>query len=384
MATTTGSRINTNINALNALNALNAVNSDLAVHQLRLASGKRINSAADDPSGYVISSKMGGTLAALNAASDNVSDAQNIYNVAEGGYQTISNLMTQIKAQQTEFNNGGLGTDEQNAIATTISDLAKEIDDTVAQTLFNGKSLINGSFDAGVAQTGGTLKAGVAGTDNTVTAVDVSGAQASTTYTLSDQGNGVLQLTRSSDNATAQVTMGASTVGGAQTLNFAALGVTIDVMGTAAATATASATDLAAAGTTIITGAGTTPAFQVGDTGANFAMSLTTPVGSAALLGTAAGSITAANVAGLTVDTGITTVLDAIGSIGAEQNRLTAKQTNLSTMITNITASQSQITDADIAVEQIASVKDQILQQTATAQLAQANQSPQVFLSLFK
>ena len=158
MATTTGSRINTNINALNALNALNAVNSDLAVHQLRLASGKRINSAADDPSGYVISSKMGGTLAALNAASDNVSDAQNIYNVAEGGYQTISNLMTQIKAQQTEFNNGGLGTDEQNAIATTISDLAKEIDDTVAQTLFNGKSLINGSFDAGVAQTGGTLK----------------------------------------------------------------------------------------------------------------------------------------------------------------------------------------------------------------------------------
>jgi len=378
-------RINTNIAALNALNALNMVNSDLQVHQLRLASGKRINSAADDPSGYVISSKMGGTLASLSAASDNVSSAQNIYNVAEGGYQTISNLMTQIKAQQTEFNNGGLGTDEQNAIATTISDLAKEIDDTVSQTQFNGKNLINGSFVAGVAQNvgGSSLSAGVAGADNTVTSIDVTGAKASDTYTLTNVG-AVLTLTRGSDNATASVTMGASTVGGAQTLNFAALGITVNTMGTAVATGAASAADLVGAGTVIATGAGATPAFQVGDTGANFSMSLTTAVGSAALLGTAAGSITAANVAGLTVDTGITTVLDAIGSIGAQQNRLTAKQTNLATMITNITASKSQITDADIAVEQIASVKDQILQQTATAQLAQANQSPQVFLSLFK
>ena len=376
-------RINTNIAALNALNALNSVNADLQVHQLRLASGKRINTAADDPSGYVISNKMGGTLASLSAASDNVSSAQNIYNVAEGGYQTISNLMTQIKAQQTEFNNGGLGTDEQNAIATTISDLAKEIDDTVAQTQFNGKSLINGSFVAGVGQSGGTLTSGVASADGTVTGVDVSGAKASDSYSLSKSG-AVLTMTRASDSATASVTMGQSTVGGAQTLNFANLGVSISYMGTAAVSAATSATDLVAAGSTITTNGGSTPAFQVGDTGANFSMSLTTAVGSAALLGTAAGSIDASKVAGLTVDTGITTVLDAIGSIGAQQNRLTAKQTNLSTMITNITASKSQITDADIAVEQISSVKDQILQQTATAQLAQANQSPQVFLSLFK
>ncbi|HTY09806.1 MAG TPA: flagellin [Bacteroidota bacterium] len=376
-------RINTNIAALNALNALNSVNADLQVHQLRLASGKRINTAADDPSGFVISSKMGGTLAALSAASDNVSSAQNIYNVAEGGYQTIANLMTQIKAQQTEFNNGGLGTDEQNAIATTISDLAKEIDSTIAQTQYNGINLINGSFVAGVGQSGGSLTSGVASADGTVTGVDVSGAKASDTYTLSNVG-AVLTLTRSSDNATASVTMGASTVGGAQTLNFANLGVSISYMGTAAATGAASATALVGAGTTITTNAGSTPSFQVGDTGANFGMSLTTAVDSTSLLGTAAGSITAAQVAGLTVDTGMTTVLDAIGSIGAQQNRLMAKQTNLSTMITNITASKSQITDADIAVEQIASVKDQILQQTATAQLAQANQSPQVFLSLFK
>jgi flagellin len=54
------------------------------------------------------------------------------------------------------------------------------------------------------------------------------------------------------------------------------------------------------------------------------------------------------------------------------------------TAITNTEAAKSRILDADIAKEQIAVVKLQILQQTATAQLAQANASPQVFLSLFR
>jgi len=384
MATSSGSRINTNISAFNALNALNAVNQDLGVHQMRLASGKRINSAADDPSGYVISKKMDGRLVALNAASDNVGDAQNIYSIAEGGYQTISDLMTQIKDQQARFQNGGLGTDEQNAIAATISDLAKEIDDTVAQTKFNGKNLIDGSFVAGVSQSGGTMKAGLSDADATVTSVDVSGAKASDTYTLTDQGSGKLRLTRSSDSASQDVTISATSVGGAQSIDFSSLGVTINIMGTAVATAAAAATALVGAGTTVTTNAGSTASFQVGDTGENFSMAFSSSVGSAALLGTAAGAINSSNVAGLTVDTGLTTVLNAIGDIGAEQNRLTAKQNNLTTAITNITAAQSRIVDADIATEQIASVKDQILQQTATAQLAQANQSPQVFLSLFK
>jgi len=384
MAASSGSRINTNISAFNALNALNAVNQDLGVHQMRLASGKRINSAADDPSGYVISKKMDGRLVALNAASDNVGDAQNIYSIAEGGYQTISDLMTHIKDQQARFQNGGLGVDEQNAIAATISDLAKEIDDTVAQTKFNGKNLIDGSFVAGVAQSGGSMKAGLSDADATVTSVDVSGAKASDTYTLTDQGSGVLRLTRSSDNASQDVTVSATSVGGAQSIDFSSLGVSINVIGTAVATATAAATALVGAGTTITTNAGSTASFQVGDTGENFSMTFGSSVGSAALLGTAAGAINSSNVAGLTVDTGLTTVLNAIGDIGAEQNRLTAKQNNLTTAITNITAAQSRIVDADIATEQIASVKDQILQQTATAQLAQANQSPQVFLSLFK
>ena len=65
-------------------------------------------------------------------------------------------------------------------------------------------------------------------------------------------------------------------------------------------------------------------------------------------------------------------------------NRLSVKEENLNTAITNTQASKSRILDADIAAEQISVVKLQILQQTATTQLAQANSLPQVFLTLFR
>ncbi|MDH3252618.1 MAG: hypothetical protein OEM41_07485, partial [Ignavibacteria bacterium] len=65
MPYSSGSRINTNIGAMNALSALNAINTQLGVHQLRLATGKRINEGGDDPSGYVISKKMEGRIRAL-------------------------------------------------------------------------------------------------------------------------------------------------------------------------------------------------------------------------------------------------------------------------------------------------------------------------------
>lgn len=385
MAQSSGSRINTNINAFNALNALNSVQRELGVAQLRLASGKRINSAADDAAGYVISRKMEGRIRALSAALDNVGDAQNIFSIAEGGYNTIANLMTQIKDKQARFANGGLNTDEKNAIATEISQLATEIDDTVSQTKFNGKTLLDGTFVAGVAQSGGSLVVGaVAASSSTVTAIDVSGAKASDTFTLSNPSAGVVRLTRSSDSVAQDVTVAGSTVGGAQTLNFSTLGVSISLMGTAVSTATVTATNLVAAGTTIITNAGTSAAFQVGDTGESFSMAFAAGVGATALLGTAAGSITSSNVGGLTVDAGLTTVLTKVGDIGAKTNRLSAKESNLTSAITNFQAAKSRIVDADIAKEQISAVKFQILQQTATAQLAQANQSPQVFLSLFR
>jgi flagellin len=269
-----GSRINTNISAMNSLASLNSINRDLGIHQERLATGRRINTSADDPSGYVISKKMEGRIRSMSAALDNVGDAQSLFGVAEGAYQKIADLLVQIKEKQTRFSNGAMGADEKTAIATEISSLASEIDDIVTTTKFNGVQLLSSSF---------------------------------------------------SQN------------------------------------------------------------FQVGEASTEtFTVAFSSSVSSGALLSVAAGSITSANVASLSVDTGLQTVNTAIGQIGAKLNRLDAKEANLNTAITNTEAAKSRIFDADIAKEQIKAAKLQILQQTSTSMLAQANQSPQVFLSLFR
>ena len=274
MAFSTGGRINTNIGAEQAYAALVGINRELGVHQLRLATGKRVNSAADDPSGYVISKKMEGRIRSMTSAQDNVGDAQSVYGVAEGGYQTVADILVQVKEKQTRAANGAMGSDELDAIATEINSLMSEIDDVKNQTKFNGVNLFTGSF--------------------------------------------------------------AST-------------------------------------------------FQVGEGSTEtLTVSFSASTGAASLLSVAAGSVTSANISSLTVDAGLATVNAEIGKIGAAVNRLSTKDANLTTAITNTEAAQSRILDADVAKEQIQSAKLQILQQTATAQLAQANSSPQAFLALFR
>jgi flagellin len=89
--------------------------------------------------------------------------------------------------------------------------------------------------------------------------------------------------------------------------------------------------------------------------------------------------------AALTVlDKAINTVTDSRASMGAYQNRLTASVANLETTSMNLQASRSRILDTDYAKETTNLAKSQIIQQAATAMLAQANQSSQSVLSLLK
>ncbi len=83
------------------------------------------------------------------------------------------------------------------------------------------------------------------------------------------------------------------------------------------------------------------------------------------------------------VNTALDTINTGLQSIGATIARLSVKESTLSISITNSEATKSRILDADIAKEQLESTRLQILQQTATAQLAQANVIPQNVLALF-
>lgn len=84
------------------------------------------------------------------------------------------------------------------------------------------------------------------------------------------------------------------------------------------------------------------------------------------------------------LDSAINTITDSRASMGAYQNRLTASIANLETTSTNLSASRSRILDTDYAKETTNLAKSQIIQQAATAMLAQANQSSQSVLALLK
>jgi flagellin len=113
----------------------------------------------------------------------------------------------------------------------------------------------------------------------------------------------------------------------------------------------------------------------------------------AATLGVASGSSLsgmnissdkAANSALKTIDNAMQTVSDMRSKLGAMQNRLNSTIDNLANVVTNTEASRSRIQDADYASETTALAKAQIIQQAATAMLAQANQQPQSVLSLLQ
>ena len=93
-------------------------------------------------------------------------------------------------------------------------------------------------------------------------------------------------------------------------------------------------------------------------------------------------SATSAGTTLTNVDAAIQSVADMVATVGDSQKRLTYKEQNLSVSMTNYEAARSRIADADFAREQMEIVKLQILQQTGTASLAQANAAPQAVLSL--
>jgi len=124
---------------------------------------------------------------------------------------------------------------------------------------------------------------------------------------------------------------------------------------------------------------GTTGTTSTGQAGAGFNASVLSSTGGVDL-STAAGSQAALTV----LDKAINTVTDSRASMGAYQNRLTASVANLETTSMNMQASRSRILDTDYAKETTKLARSQIIQQAATAMLAQANQSAQSVLALLK
>jgi len=141
-------------------------------------------------------------------------------------------------------------------------------------------------------------------------------------------------------------------------------------------------------GKVLLSGAyASTPAvFQIG---ANAGQVISVTIGAATIsaLGissTGVATFSASQSAIALIDSAISTIDSVRGDLGAIQNRFESTISNLNNVAENLTAARSRILDADIAQETSQMTKNNILQQAGVAILSQANQTPQLALSLLQ
>ncbi len=141
-------RINTNVSSLIAQNVLGRNNKNLGVALERLSTGLRINRGKDDPAGLIASEALRSEKAGLNAAIGNAERSEQVVNIAEGGLQEVSNLLTELQGLiTTSANSAGLSIEEKEANQLQIDSILQTIDRVSGATEFQGSKLLNGNFD---------------------------------------------------------------------------------------------------------------------------------------------------------------------------------------------------------------------------------------------
>jgi flagellin len=184
--------INTNLGSLQAYNALAKVNADTQKAQLQLATQKKINSVADDTSGYATGTKLQAQTMKQQSELTNISDAQNYMSTAESALSQINDKLNQIATKQTDALDP---LKDSASIAKDIRTLAGEIDSILKNTNINGTQLL-ASTDGSTAITAPTFDVG----GNAFTADFGSDSYLNTTTLATAIGNGTGGLQNTDDS----------------------------------------------------------------------------------------------------------------------------------------------------------------------------------------
>ncbi|GAX60018.1 flagellin [Candidatus Scalindua japonica] len=373
-----GLRIQNNISAFNSHRNLKIADAGLSKSLEKLSSGFRINKASDDAAGLAVSMRFRSQIKSLQQASRNATEANSMLQIAEGAADQITNILQRMKELATQAASTNTGATDRNNISAEVNNLESEISRIANSTKYSGTSLIDGNFGSLGVSSAGSLVSQFG-----ITAVDVSGAATATEYgiTVSTAGNNSMTITDGTTTETVSITT-ASTGLDTQTLDFSNLGIKVDVN---AVFSNDTLNTMDAAASTMVTSATTTSSFQVGyennsNNSISFSLADLTTAGLTA--GVDVSSLSGAQTALTTIDTAMDTLADARATIGKTQNQFGYATANLSSTIENLSAAESVIRDADMALETVAFTKNQILMQAGTSMLAQSNQSPQVVLSL--
>ncbi len=394
--------INTNTKSLIAQAALDKNNRVLSSTMEQLSTGKRINGAKDDAAGLSIVSKMTSQIRGLDQAVRNANDGISLLQTADGAMVEVTNMLQRMRELGVQSANDTNTGENRGYLDLEFQQLKGEIDRIISNTQWNGVNVLDASFNNNT--TGGKFVFQVGANagqtiSHTIDVFSLGSADGAAT-TL-----GTATAARAATSSLAQIsTLQVNTsyaAGDVITVNlnqnlFSYTITDSDVTATSAALATTIATALNARfddgfAITQSTGGKIQFTLDASATSATDATANAFTVSAAVTDGewdsletlkidTQSNSNTAIN----TLDVALTNVNKARAEIGAVINRLNYAVDNLTNVSTNAQASRSRIEDTDYAQATTNLARAQIIQQAATAMLAQANQQPQTVLSLLK
>ena len=395
-------RVNNNIIALNTRRHLLINNRQLATRVERLSSGLRINRAADDAAGLSVSEGMRAEVSGFRQAVRNAEHGTNLIQTAEGALNEVSTILIRMRELAVQSASSTLNDNNRTALNAEVVQLITEMDRIANSTSYNGVSLLNG-FGNAVSETVAASTALASGTTGIVD-VSITGADAGN-YVFIDDVNNDNQITLGNGVATQTIDIGPAldadgaaagvvATGSAIVANFDRLGLQLTLSGQRAQTLHAPATDGyrdgELDGLTLTIDGGTGGSFQIGpDHGAVHRLEVNITDMRATGVNMNLGDVSIATLESSrsvisTIDLAIERTAAVRGDLGAIQNRLGFTIRSLENAVENVQASESTIRDADVAEEVSAFTRAQILVQSSTALLAQANAIPQNALALLQ
>ncbi|MDY5778970.1 MAG: flagellin [Succinivibrionaceae bacterium] len=332
--------VNTNVSSLNARRNLSNSTTALDTSYKRLASGLRINSAKDDAAGLQISNRLTSQINGLEQGNRNAQDGISYSQTAEGAMDEITNMFQRIRTLALQSANGTNSEKDRKAIQQEVSQLCLEIDRISTDTTFGGTKILDG--------------------ENSVTAVAENKAiNANDGVVLDDNQNKISKSISFQVGADANQTIGIDLAlkAGDKKVGFSVAGIAKST-GISNTVVAADAADTART-TGYIINSNNGLAFDVG-----------TQLAAQAVVGT--------------IDKFISAVDSKRAELGAVQNRLESTIRNQSNISENVSDARSRIRDTDFATETANMTQQNILQQAAQSILSQANQRPQIALSLLQ
>ncbi len=403
-----GFRINTNISAMNAHR--NSVQTNLGLDKSleRLSSGLRINKAADDASGMAIADSLRSQASGLDQAIRNANDGIGVTQTADGALDEYTKIVDTIRTKAIQAASDGQNADSRAAIQRDIDRLLEEAQNIATTTSFNGQTLLNGSFKNKSfhigAYAGETVKLSI---DNTQTdhvakfAFDQTSVGFGASTAGSTAAGGVLSATVvNADGTTAHIVASAD-LGAGEHSAYSIAQAVVDKFNEAAQLAGAdvraslyedpdSTATTAQYGIRLDSGASKLTGVVLQDNNASDGLSsgMSASAVSAGLTNNLktvdVTTRESAEKAVIITDYALKDLDRTRSDIGSVQNQLESTIRNISVTQVNVKAAESQIRDVDFAAESANFSKLNILAQSGSYAMSQANAVQQNVLRLLQ